>query len=149
MKIRPFCLVDMDAVIVLWQACELIRPWNNPHLDILRKLKVQSSLFVVGEQGSDIIATAMFGYDGHRGWVNYLAVLPRHQKLGYARQLMEYGRGRCCLLGAQNLIFKLGRIICKQEVFIRHWAMLRMKLCLTAKDCLKMRVVNMSKFLQR
>ena len=103
MKIRPFCVVDMDAVIALWQACELIRPWNNPHLDILRKLKVQSSLFVVGEQGSDIIATAMFGYDGHRGWVNYLAVLPRHQKLGYARQLMEYGERELLSLGCPKL----------------------------------------------
>lgn len=103
MKIRPFCLVDMDAVIALWQACELIRPWNNPHFDILRKLKVQSSLFVVGEQGSDIIATAMFGYDGHRGWVNYLAVLPRHQKLGYARQLMKYGERELLSLGCPKL----------------------------------------------
>ena len=51
MKIRPFSVVDMDAVIALWQACELIRPWNNPRFDILRKLKVQSSLFVVGERG--------------------------------------------------------------------------------------------------
>ena len=103
MKIRPFCLVDMDAVIALWQACELIRPWNNPHFDILRKLKVQSSLFVVGEQGSDIIATAMFGYDGHRGWVNYLAVLPSQQKLGYARQLMEYGERELLSLGCPKL----------------------------------------------
>jgi ribosomal protein S18 acetylase RimI-like enzyme len=93
----------MDAVIALWQACELIRPWNNPHLDVLRKLKVQSSLFVVGEQGSDIIATAMFGYDGHRGWVNYLAVLPSQQKLGYARQLMEYGERELLSLGCPKL----------------------------------------------
>ena len=103
MKIRPFCVVDMDAVIVLWQACGLIRPWNNPQLDILRKLEVQSSLFVVGEQGSDIIASAMFGYDGHRGWVNYLAVLPSQQKLGYARQLMEYGERELLSLGCPKL----------------------------------------------
>jgi ribosomal protein S18 acetylase RimI-like enzyme len=69
----------------------------------LRKLKVQSSLFVVGEQGSDIIATAMFGYDGHRGWVNYLAVLPSQQKLGYARQLMEYGERELLSLGCPKL----------------------------------------------
>ena len=69
MNIRPFCVDDTDVVVALWQACELTRPWNNPHLDILRKLDSQSSLFVVGEQGSDIIATAMFGYDGHRGCI--------------------------------------------------------------------------------
>ena len=103
MNIRPFCVDDTDVVVALWQACELTRPWNNPHLDILRKLDIQSSLFVVGEQGSDIIATAMFGYDGHRGWVNYLAVLPSQQRRGYARQLMEYGERELLSRGCPKL----------------------------------------------
>ena len=103
MNIRPFCVDDTDVVVALWQASELIRPWNNPHLDILRKLEIQSSLFVVGEQGSDIIATAMFGYDGHRGWVNYLAVLPSQQRRGYARQLMEYGERELLSRGCPKL----------------------------------------------
>jgi ribosomal protein S18 acetylase RimI-like enzyme len=94
---------DTDVVVALWQACGLTRPWNNPHHDILRKLDVQSSLFVVGEQGSDIIASAMFGYDGHRGWVNYLAVLPSQHRRGYARQLMEYGERELLSRGCPKL----------------------------------------------
>ncbi len=91
MIIRPYQNDDEDAVVALWEACGLTRAWNNPRLDIARKLDFQRDWFLVGELDRKIIATAMFGYDGHRGWVNYLAVSPEHQKNGYARLLMEYG----------------------------------------------------------
>lgn len=88
MDIRPFSMEDEKAVITLWQKCDLVRPWNNPHLDILRKIKVNPELFLVGTVGMKIIATAMGGYEGHRGWVNYLAVDPAFRKKGFGRQLM-------------------------------------------------------------
>lgn len=91
MDIRPFHASDEAAVIALWQACELTRPWNDPHKDIARKLSVQPELFVVGMEGSEIIASAMFGFEGHRGWVNYLAVSPAHQRKGHASALMHWG----------------------------------------------------------
>ena len=91
MKIRIFTAADTKAVIDLWDLCGLTRPWNNPALDIERKLAVHPEWFVIGEVSTEIIATAMFGYDGHRGWVNYLAVSPQHQRQGYARQIMQHG----------------------------------------------------------
>lgn len=91
MLIRPFNPSDEPAVIALWHACALTRPWNNPSLDIARKLAVKPELFLVGEHDGLIIASAMFGYEGHRGWVNYLAVDPSHQRKGYATQLMQHG----------------------------------------------------------
>jgi ribosomal protein S18 acetylase RimI-like enzyme len=91
MIIRPYENDDEDTVVALWEACGLTRAWNNPRLDIARKLDFQRDWFLVGELDRKIIATAMFGYDGHRGWVNYLAVSPEQQKNGYARLLMEYG----------------------------------------------------------
>jgi ribosomal protein S18 acetylase RimI-like enzyme len=36
----------------------------------------------------------MVGYDGHRGWINYLAVHPAHQRRGHARQLMQRAERR-------------------------------------------------------
>jgi ribosomal protein S18 acetylase RimI-like enzyme len=75
-------------VIALWQACDLTRPWNNPALDIARKLTTQPELFFVIDDGDALVATAMVGYDGHRGWVNYLAVAPSHRRRGLARRLM-------------------------------------------------------------
>jgi ribosomal protein S18 acetylase RimI-like enzyme len=91
MQIRAFQPEDEAAVVALWQECELTRPWNDPHKDIARKLTVQPELFVVGIEGGELIASAMFGFEGHRGWVNYLAVSPAHQRRGHARTLMRWG----------------------------------------------------------
>lgn len=88
MQIRPYQTPDEIAVIALWQACGLTRPWNNPTLDIARKLAVQPELFLVGELEGEIVASIMAGYEGHRGWVNYLGVAPAHRGKGLARAMM-------------------------------------------------------------
>jgi ribosomal protein S18 acetylase RimI-like enzyme len=103
MDIRPFSIEDEKAVITLWQKCDLVRPWNNPRLDIQRKLKVNRELFLVGLLNSTIVATAMGGYDGHRGWVNYLAVEPALQRKGFGRQLMQEIEKRVLELGCPKL----------------------------------------------
>ena len=89
--IRQFVPNDTNRVIFIWEQCDLVRNWNNPNFDIQRKLNFQKELFFVGLFNDEIIATAMFGYDGHRGWLNYFAVLPNFQKRGFGRQLMTYG----------------------------------------------------------
>jgi ribosomal protein S18 acetylase RimI-like enzyme len=88
MLIRPFRPGDEAAVIALWKRCELVRPWNDPHKDIRRKLQVRPDLFLVGLVGDHIVASVMAGYEGHRGWLNYLAVDPAHQRRGYARAIV-------------------------------------------------------------
>jgi len=84
LRIRPFDRADTEPVVALWRAAGLVVPWNDPYLDIERKLGVQPELFLVGEARGMVIATAMVGYDGHRGWVNYLAVdgTRRGERLG-------------------------------------------------------------------
>ena len=76
-------------MIYLWKDCGLVVPWNDPVKDIKRKLKVDPDLFLVGELAGEIVASVMGGYEGHRGWINYLAVSPRHQRNGYGRSIME------------------------------------------------------------
>ena len=88
MQIRPYRPADESTVVALWQACGLTRPWNDPHRDIARKLTEQPELFLVGEVDAHVVATAMIGFDGHRGWVYYLAVAPACQGRGYGRMLM-------------------------------------------------------------
>ncbi len=90
MKLRPYADADESAVVELWRRCELTRPWNDPHKDIQRKLTTQAELFLVGELAGTVVATVMAGYDGHRGWVNYLAVAPEHRTRGYGRLLMRH-----------------------------------------------------------
>jgi ribosomal protein S18 acetylase RimI-like enzyme len=91
MKIRSFEALDEDAVVALWETCGLTRPWNDPRRDIARKLTTQPELFLVGEFEGRVIASAMIGFDGHRGWVSYLAVDPAHRGKGHARTLMLEG----------------------------------------------------------
>jgi ribosomal protein S18 acetylase RimI-like enzyme len=88
MDIRTYRPGDEGAVVSLWQECGLTRPWNDPRKDIARKLLVQPELFLVGTLDGRLIATVMAGYDGHRGWVNYLAVAPRERNRGLGRALM-------------------------------------------------------------
>ncbi|MBM7830155.1 ribosomal protein S18 acetylase RimI-like enzyme [Agromyces cerinus] len=73
-RIRPFDIADTEQVVALWRSAGLVVPWNDPYRDIERKLAVQPELFLVGESDGVVVATAMVGFDGHRGWVNYLAV---------------------------------------------------------------------------
>ena len=87
--IRPFQTEDEDALVALWKMCELTVPWNNPHKDIARKLQVQPELFLVGILDSSLIATVMGGYEGHRGWINYLAVHPDFQGKEYGQEIMN------------------------------------------------------------
>jgi len=94
MQIRPFEKGDEDAVVALWERCALVRPTNDPHRDIRRKLEVRPDLFLVGEHDGQLIATAMAGYEGHRGWLNYVAVDPAHQRQGFARSIVAEAERR-------------------------------------------------------
>ena len=77
------------ALIELWRKCNLIVPQNDPIEDIRKKLEFQPDLFLIALLDGKLIGSAMVGYEGHRGWLNYLAVLPDYQNKGYGRKLVE------------------------------------------------------------
>lgn len=87
--IRPYQSTDETTVVELWHQCNLVVPWNDPHKDIQRKQQVQPELFLVAEIEGQVIATVMVGYEGHRGWLNYLAVAPQYQRQGIGQQLVK------------------------------------------------------------
>ena len=89
LEIRAYKESDQDAVGDLWRECGLVVPWNDPEKDIWRKLSIQGEMFLVGSLGSRLVATVMAGYEGHRGWINYLAVATDCRKRGFGRRLME------------------------------------------------------------
>ena len=102
-EIRPYESSDEVQVVQLWTDCGLVVPWNDPHRDIQRKLDVQSELFLVGSLAGKTIATVMAGYDGHRGWINYLAVHPDHQHTGTARRMMAEAEIRLRAAGCPKI----------------------------------------------
>jgi len=79
---------DAAAVVALWRVCGLTRPWNDPHADFALALGTATSTVLVARDGAEIIGSAMVGFDGHRGWIYYLAVAPGRQRGGLGRALM-------------------------------------------------------------
>lgn len=120
MEIRTYRADDEDAVIQLWHACNLIFPQNDPHKDIQRKRAIQPDLFLVGEENGQIIASVMVGYDGHRGWLNYVAVDPAHQRTGLGRQLLEEAEKRLRALGCPKINLQVRRSNSKVLAFYRR-----------------------------
>jgi ribosomal protein S18 acetylase RimI-like enzyme len=91
MNITPLPERLADAAVDLWHLVGLTRPWNDPRSDLSRALTGPASVVLAGFEGSDLVATAMVGHDGHRGWVYYLAVHPHWQRSGRGRQMMATG----------------------------------------------------------
>lgn len=86
--IRAFAPDDEDAVVALWEHAGLTRPWNDPRADIRRKLAVQPELFLVAVDRDAVVGSVMAGYDGHRGWLYYLAAAASHRGQGLGRLLV-------------------------------------------------------------
>lgn len=103
LEIRSYQESDQAAVVQLWRDCGLVVRWNDPAKDIHRKLAVQRDMFLVGLLGSRLVAAVMAGYQGHRGWINYLAVAPDCRKSGYGRRMMAEAEACLRALGCPKI----------------------------------------------
>ena len=79
---------DVAQVVALWNAAGVSRPWNDPDVDIAFARRSPHSTILVLTRQTRVIATAMIGEDGHRGWVYYVATLPELQGQGIGRRIM-------------------------------------------------------------
>lgn len=99
---------DVEAVVALWRACDLTRPWNDPVRDFHDAVLGATSAVLVGREprpdgaagAGDVVAAVMVGYDGHRGWVYYLGVDPARQGAGYGRELVVAAEAWLAAAGA-------------------------------------------------
>ena len=91
--VRPCGAEDRDAVVALWTACGLVVPWNDPAADFALALSKTSSTVLAAADGGRIVATAMVGQDGHRGWIYYVAVDPARQGRGLGRRMVAEAEG--------------------------------------------------------
>ena len=91
--VLPLGADDRDDAVALWEAAGLTRPWNDPHADYARALFSPTATILGLRNGTRLVATAMVGDDGHRGWLYYLAVAPDRQRKGLGRTMMEAAEG--------------------------------------------------------
>jgi ribosomal protein S18 acetylase RimI-like enzyme len=108
------------AVVDLWSKCNLVIPQNDPVEDIHRKLGFQPELFFVALLGETVIGSVMVGYEGHRGWLNYMAVLPEHQRRGYRRQLVDKAVDELRKLGCVKVNLQVRRRNASAVAFYEH-----------------------------
>lgn len=134
LTLRDMADADLDAVVELWSAAGVSRPWNDPRKDIAFARAGSHSTVLVGLVGDRLVASAMVGEDGHRGWVYYLATHPEFQRRGIGRRMMQAAeawlaaRGvwklqlliRAANLDARGFYERLGyadtRTVCLQKV---------------------------------
>ena len=89
LEISPLRPDETEAAVALWDACGLTRPWNDPRADIALALATPASTVLAGRVGEKLVATAMTGSDGHRGWVYYLGVAPDFRRERFGAQMMQ------------------------------------------------------------
>ncbi|MEU2200784.1 GNAT family acetyltransferase [Isoptericola sp. NPDC019482] len=100
---------DVEQVVALWEACGLTRPWNDPRLDVADARRTPTSTVLVGVSGGQVVSSAVAGYDGHRGWLYYVAVDPQHQ---------GGGLGRATVGAAEEWLRRQG--VRKVRLMVRH-----------------------------
>ena len=104
LRIRGVTDTDVESVVELWRACGLTRPWNNPYEDIRRARSVWPDLLLVAVDGTAVVGTVMAGYDGHRGWLYYLATSPERRGEGIGRALVAEAEARLHALGCPKVM---------------------------------------------
>lgn len=104
LAIAPIEDADVADVVSLWERCGLTRPWNEPAADIALARKGNNATILVGRENGAIVATALVGHDGHRGWVYYVAVDPAHQKKGFGRIIMDAAEDWLRKTGVEKLM---------------------------------------------
>lgn len=90
MEIRYLQSSDKPAVIELWRT---VFPNDPPHNEPERMLEdklAQDNLVFVAEIKGELMGACMAGYDGHRGWLYAVAVLPQARRTGAGTQLVQY-----------------------------------------------------------
>ena len=110
LKIRSYRSSDHDDVVALWQSVFADDPpWNDPDDVIERKRSVQQDLFIVGILHECVAGTVLAGFDGVRGWVHHLAVLPQLRRRGIASLLMNRAEEGLLALGCPKLNLQVRR----------------------------------------
>ena len=94
----------LEGVKALWREAPLdLTDWRAPEIVIPAKVAMQRDLFLVAVRGDRVIGTTMGGYDGHRGWLYSVAVLPLYRRDGVGSTLICEAEKRLLALGCLKI----------------------------------------------
>ncbi len=119
-KIVRYDVKHQNAVVDLWEKCGLIVPQNDPVEDIKKKTSFQPELFFIALLDGQLVGSVMVGYEGHRGWLNYLAVLPTFQKRGFGRKLVNKAIAELKKIGCPKLNLQVRKSNTSVIEFYKH-----------------------------
>jgi ribosomal protein S18 acetylase RimI-like enzyme len=107
--IRAAGAADIGAVLAVWEQSRssAARTPDEPEA-VERLLERDPGALLVAEAGGEVVGVLIAGWDGWRGNVYRLAVLPSHRREGIAQQLVEAGHDRLRELGAQRVTALVG-----------------------------------------
>jgi len=97
--IRPCREDECPAVLKLWQEAEAAPSKTDTIPQLRRLIHDVGDLFLVAEQDSKLVGTALGAWDGWRGHIYRLAVLPLYQRQGI---------GRALVLEAERILYSKG-----------------------------------------
>lgn len=109
MEIRNYESGDERGLVALWSACNLLNPKNDPVKDIRRKLDSGNGWLLVGVENGTVVASVMAGYEGHRGWINYLAVSPDLRRRGYGERILKAAEANLKRAGCPKINLQVRR----------------------------------------
>jgi len=104
LQIRAYRESDLEPLVALLSAVfPDPAPHNEPRASIRRKLGSLPELLLVGHADGRLVATAMGGWDGHRGWLYQVAVAPDARGRGHGRAIVEAVEERLRARGCPKL----------------------------------------------
>lgn len=102
--VKPYCDQDLEGIDALWrEAFPDDQPRHRAEVVIPAKLAFQPDLLLVARDQDQVVGSVMVGYDGHRGWINRLAVLKARRAQGVGALLMREAEARLRALGCRKI----------------------------------------------
>ena len=106
--VREFRSRDGDALRALWSEVDF-HSVGDDDASLRRFAARCPGLLLVAAQGERIIASALGGWDGRRGWIYHVATAPSHRRQGHATRLVREVEARLRALGCPraNVLVRL------------------------------------------
>ena len=96
-------------MLELWQLAEAIPRPTDTLPNVERMVREHPDILLVGEEKGRIVGTVIAGWDGWRGGIYRLAVLPDCRRRGVARALVAEAERQLAARGARRLSATVAR----------------------------------------